>query len=80
MLTRLLLRALDHVEPERRRSWAVRLAVWTIIGWAASHVGLLFAPPWFFEHVLLAISWGAILITALDVVSTTDVRANEDTP
>lgn len=30
-----------------------------------------------FERVLMAISWGAITITCLDVIATTDVRANE---
>lgn len=31
-----------------------------------------------YERVLMGISWGAIAITALDVVATTDVRAKEE--
>jgi hypothetical protein len=73
-----LVRALDHVPPNRRRTWASRLFVGSLIGWALCHIGLLLLPPWFFEHVLLAISWAAISLTAIDVLSTTDVRASED--
>lgn len=78
MISRLLLRALDNVDPDRRRCWSIRIVIWTCLLWAVSHIGLIYLPPWFFEHVLLAISYGAIVISAIDVVSTTDVRANED--
>jgi hypothetical protein len=78
MLSRAVVRALDNVEPEKRRRWAARIFTGSLAGWAASHIGLLLLPPWFFEHVLLGISWAAISLTAVDVLSTTDVRANED--
>jgi hypothetical protein len=72
-----VVRALDHVPPERRRAWASRLFLGSLVGWGLCHIGLVLLPPWFFEHVLLAISWAAISLTALDVLSTADVRANE---
>lgn len=78
MLSRALVRALDHVPPEKRRTWASRVLLLSLAGWALSHVGLLFLPPWFFEHMVMAISWVAITLTAVDVLSTTDVRANEE--
>jgi hypothetical protein len=86
MISRLLLRALDNINPERRRRWAVRIAMWTMVGWAASHLLLIVLQQGqqvagsdkFFQHVLLAISWAAIELTALDVVATNDVRANDE--
>ncbi len=78
MIADALVRALDHVEPERRRRWASRIFVWSLIGWGLTHVGLIVLPPWFFEHVMVAVSWVAIAITAIDVLSTTDVRASEN--
>lgn len=78
MISRLIVRALDDVDPERRRLWASRVLILSLVGWWGSHLGLVLLPPWFFQHVLLGISWLAISITALDVLSTVDVRANED--
>lgn len=77
MISRTIVRMLDHIEPEQRRVWASRILILSLIGWWGSHLGLVFLPHWFFEHVLLGISWLAISITAVDVLSTTDVRANE---
>lgn len=76
MLAGALVKALDHVAPERRRTWAARLFVATIVGWWASAVLLVvLGQSTFFNQMLMAISWLAISITAIDVLSTTDVRA-----
>lgn len=64
--------------PVERRRHASAMIIWAAVLWVASHVGNVVLPPWFFEHVLLAISWGAILATGVDVVQTTDVRVAEE--
>lgn len=78
MISAAIVRRLEGVDPEKRRVWASRVLVLSLIGWWGSHLGLILLPSWFFAHVLLAISWLAISITAVDVLSTTDVRANEE--
>ena len=77
-MTRALLRWLDQVDTDRRRHWAARLLIWTLIGWALSHIGMALLPEWFWKHVLLAISWAAIAITAIDVIVTSDVRDQQE--
>lgn len=70
------------LSPERRRRFALILLVLTLIGWPSTHVALLITHPagssdWVF-HLLLALSWLALTITALDLLATTDVRAEQD--
>lgn len=55
-----------------RASWII--IVISVIGWPLSAFTVAAQePPW-----ILALSWGAVIITALDVVSTTDVGADVD--
>ncbi len=60
---------------------AVTLFVLAGVGWPATHILMIVTNPventWVF-HVLLAISWLAISLTALDLMATTDVRKEQD--
>jgi hypothetical protein len=57
------------------------LLVASLVGWPATHVLMVVTDPpeqsWVF-HVLLAISWLAITVTALDLLQTSDVRREQD--
>lgn len=70
-------------EPRHRIKLAWALLIGSLIGWPATHVLMVVTDPpeqsWVF-HVLLAISWLAITLTALDLVATTDVRKEQDEP
>jgi hypothetical protein len=64
------------MSPRLRRLFALALLVGCVIGWPLSLV--TFAkdePPW-----VLSLSWLALILTALDLLATTDVRAVEDGP
>lgn len=67
--------------PEHRFRLAVRVSVATLIAWPSTHaLMVLLDPPensWVF-HVLMAISFIAILYTCADVIATTDVRREQD--
>lgn len=64
-------RWLKTVKPERRLLWAALLFWWTVgLGIACT----VFLCHTWFERVLMLISWGAITITCVDIVCTTDVR------
>lgn len=68
--------------PHRRMHFAWALLIGSLLGWPATHVLILVTQPagatsWVF-HVLLAISWWSITLTALDILSTTDVRREQD--
>lgn len=68
---RLTIRWLKRADPAKRLLWAV----WLL--WASLFLGVLstiFLCDTGFERVLMAISWGAITITCVDIVATTDVR------
>lgn len=65
---------LDKVEEDSLRNGAARLLLWTVVVWALSHVGLAVLPPWFFEHIMLALSNGAIVLTCAVLVITTDLE------
>jgi hypothetical protein len=65
---------LQRIEPEVRLRWAADLFWITIL---LGILSVLFICNSGFERVLMAISWGAISITCVDVVCTTDVRDNE---
>ena len=65
---------LKKTKPQTRLLLAARLF------WASLFLGTLstvFLCHSFFERVLMAISWGAITITCIDVIATTDVRDEE---
>lgn len=69
-------------EPKHRVRAATILLWLCVIGWIATHTVMLITTPagassWVF-HVLLAISWIAIIITCIDVIVTTDVRKEID--
>lgn len=71
MIARLLKMIQD---PKHRFNAAVVMFVLSIVlgawcTWALCHTG--------FERVLMAISWGAITITAVDLMATTDVRKEQ---
>jgi hypothetical protein len=62
------------VSPDVRRRGALVLLVLVVVGWPVS--ALTFArgePP-----TTLALSWLAILLTAVDILSTSDVRAQQE--
>lgn len=68
--------------PATRAKLAKCLLVLSLIGWPATHILMIVTDPpensWVF-HVLLAISWLAITLTALDIVFTSDVRKEQET-
>jgi hypothetical protein len=75
MLSRLVLRALDDIDPKRRRRWVARLLIACLIGEALSHVLLVVLnQSTFFNHTLNAISWIAIDLTCVDALITSDVK------
>lgn len=67
----------------------VRIYVWMswaqlvlgLLGWAGTHALMLATDPpesgWVF-HVLIAISWWAIISTSIGVIFTADVRREQD--
>lgn len=61
--------------PKFRFYGAVTLFFITIIMGIYSTVFISRNP---FERVLMAISWGAITITSVDIMATTDVRKSQD--
>jgi hypothetical protein len=72
---------------ERLRDPAMRVrAAWVLLafcltGWPLTHVLMVVTKPpeasWVF-HLLLALSWFALVLAALNIVATTDVRADQD--
>lgn len=62
------------MSPAARRKLAVGLLVASIIGWPLTALTIAKDEP----PVVLGLSWFAITITALDVLLTTDVRAEQD--
>jgi hypothetical protein len=72
-----LVRALSKTNPERRRLYAARILVASLVGWIASHVlFLLLSITGAFEHVINLISWWAITLTAWDILATSDVKVD----
>ena len=75
-----LLGLLDRIDPEVRRLWAVRLLVGSVVlnvvntaAWGFGIVG-----HEILDLVTNQLSWLALSLTLLDVVATTDVRANTE--
>lgn len=69
-------------DPEKRLRFAVRLLVFSCIAWPMTHILILITKPpelatWV-GHLLLAISWLAIIFTALDIIVSCDVRKQQD--
>jgi uncharacterized membrane protein len=62
------------VAPRIRRVIAWSLVALSVVGWPLSQFWLARSEPPF----VLALSWLAILLTALDVLQTTDVRVQQD--
>lgn len=62
------------MSPRWRRRAALVLVVASLIGWPLSALTFARDEPQF----ILALSWLAITITAVDVAATTDVRAEQD--
>lgn len=61
-------------------AWALLAS--SLIGWPATHVLMLVTKPpdassWVF-HVLLAISWLALVLTCWDIVNTSNVREQQE--
>jgi hypothetical protein len=67
--------------PEFRHKFAIGLFFASLVLWPLTHVLMVITDPaensWVF-HVLLAISWFAITLTAMDIMATTDVRKKQD--
>jgi hypothetical protein len=67
--------------PDQRRRTAIHLLIWSLVLMTVNVtlylVGILDQRALIL--VTLILSWIAITITAIDIVATTDVRANEDT-
>lgn len=62
------------MRPRWRRRAALVLVLVTLVGWPASCLTVAKEEPPF----ILALSWLAISITALDVAATTDVRTEQE--
>jgi hypothetical protein len=58
------------------------LLVTALVGWPTTHVLMLMTSPAGFTswtaHVLLAISWLAIIYTALDIIVTANVKRDQE--
>ena len=69
------------ISPAARVRFAWGLLIFSLVGWPATHILMVVTDPpensWVF-HVLLAISWLAITLTAWDIVNTADVRREQD--
>lgn len=62
------------MSPHSRRRAALVLVVLSLIGWPCSALWWAADEPPF----ILGLSWLAITLTAVDVLATTDVRANDE--
>lgn len=63
------------MKPKLRRQLAGAHIVGSLLGGVAASIWLATSG---FERVLMAISWYAIFITAIDVYQTTDVRTQQE--
>lgn len=72
---RLTIRALRRVDPEARLRWAARLFWLTLAAGTYCTFWVATNP---YESILMAISWGAITITCVDIIATSDVRSVEE--
>ena len=77
MVSRWLVNRLSNTDPEKRRVYAARVLIGSLVGWIATHILFFYwniTGP--FEHVLNFISWWAITLTAWDILATTDVKVD----
>lgn len=58
------------LDPEPRRRFAVVLLVGSTIAWPVTALTVFREEP----QGILGLSWAAIILTALDILATTDVR------
>lgn len=70
------------IPPEVRVEVAVWVLLISVLAWPSTHVLMLITKPpdltsWA-AHVLLGISWLAIIVTAFDFIATTDVRTQHE--
>lgn len=75
-ISRLTVKLLQRISPQKRLELAASLFWWTIFLGVLSVVFL--CHDWF-QRILMIISWLAVTITCVDIVCTSDVRANEET-
>lgn len=75
MLSRWTVRWLQKISPDKRLEWAASLFWWTVV---LSILSVIFLCHTWFERTLMLISWWAITITCVDLVSTNDVRVREE--
>ena len=68
------IKLLQRISPDKRLQVAASIFWWSL---ALGLVSVIFLCNTWFERTLMAISWGAITITCVDLICTTDVRANE---
>lgn len=81
MLSQIIIDWLSSISPTKRRLYAARLLICALIGWCVSHVLLvMFNKSDVFTHTLMGISWFAIIATCIDIILTTDVKADNDKP
>ena len=73
VLDRLLVN-FDCVSPQTRRRWALAVLIVSVVAWPTSQ----FTVSRDVDPVLLGISWGAIILTSIDVLFTSDVRKEVD--
>lgn len=69
-------------DPQRRITAAFALLLFSIVGWPVTHVLMFITHPpgaasWVF-HLLLALSWASITLTAINILATTDIRREQD--
>ena len=82
MIGKKLSERIQEWEPQSRVLWAARGLLTCMVLWPATHAAMLLFQPadlktWA-AHVLLAISWFAIITTFLDIILTTDVRTEQE--
>jgi hypothetical protein len=72
---RFTIRLFKNISPEKRLLFAVYMFWFTLIGGVYSTIWVAETS---YEKILMGISWGAMVLTAYDVIVTTDVRDEQD--
>jgi hypothetical protein len=75
VISKWTIRWLQKISPLKRLEWAANIFWWTVV---LGILSTLFLCHGWFQRILMIISWGAITITAVDIICTTDVREVED--
>jgi hypothetical protein len=75
-----LIRWIEQISPAKRKRWALRLLVFCCVAWpvcqVAAALGVIGAEV--VQAIIQGLSWFAIILTAGDVVLTTDVRDTQE--